>query len=361
MLRSVGAVDRALGSVRKVLETTQASGLDGLGQTLYRQANKRLIQLQEQVVRNDWVIGSPFHLVLDTGNLCNLRCPLCPTPTREKRIPKGQLTYENAKIIIDRFPALLHMNLSCWGEPFLNKDIFRIIRYGADKNIDVLIETNLNRFDAANTRKLIESGLSTLQISLDGASHETYKRMRVGGQFDRVMANINLIRDLQTKLGVDRPRILWKMIVHRHNEHEIEKARQMAHELGVDFTLNEVWVPDKLADQWVPVAEGAATRAHRDAETGVAEKCFSLWQVAMVNFNGDVFPCCSEFTPKDALGNLLETDLKTIWNSPRYRAMRRNNRGDIKCGPCHLDKGTQWYQLWMEGRNDRESLGPSHF
>src|ERR1700719_1253849 len=72
-----------------------------------RYVNKRLVQIQEVFFRNQRVIGLPFSLTLESGNSCNLRCPLCPTTFREKEIPKGTLTFENAKKIIDRFPALL--------------------------------------------------------------------------------------------------------------------------------------------------------------------------------------------------------------------------------------------------------------
>jgi len=71
------------------------------------------------------------------------------------------------------------------------------------------------------------------------------------------------------------------------------------------------------------------------------ESCYSLWQVATVNFNGDVIPCCSEFSRKDAIGNLLEEPFRKIWNNEKYKNLRRQNKGTLNCQACHIDKETQ--------------------
>jgi len=312
--------------------------------TIYKIFNKRLVQIQEKFFRNSRVWGQPFHLVLESGNMCNLRCPLCPTPSREKRIPKGFLTLENAKKIIDQFPALLHINLSLWGEPFLNKEIFDVIKYAKDNNIEVLVQSNLNIFNEDMARKLVESKLDILQISLDGASQETYEKYRVGGTFDRVIANIDLIRKIQQEAGNHTTRIIWKMVVNKFNEHEKEKAKEWAQELGVDFTVVEIYTPPGVESEWKPKeAFSDSFKIHTD----IVESCYSLWQVATVNFNGDVIPCCSEFSPKDAIGNLFQEPFKRIWNNKKIRNLRRHNKKRINCYACHVDKETNWYKLWM--------------
>ena len=114
---------------------------------LHKYLNKRIVQFQEKFIRNPLVVGYPFHLVLETGNICNLKCPLCPTPWREAAIPKGMLDFKSAKKIIDQFPFLLHLNLSLWGEPLLNKEIFNIIRYAKSKIIVELDKDKLMIFN----------------------------------------------------------------------------------------------------------------------------------------------------------------------------------------------------------------------
>ncbi len=310
---------------------------------LYKLLNKVIIQLQEKTLRNSRVIGLPFHLVLEPGNVCNLRCPLCPTPFREKRIPKGFISLDRAKNIIDQFPALVHLNLSLWGEPLLNKDLFDIIAYAQEKGIEVLIQSNLNILDKASAVKLIRSNLHTLQISLDGASQETYERYRVNGTFETVIENINILLDVQQQEDNYSTDIIWKMVVNRYNEHEVEKAKAWAHELGVEFKIVEIYSPDHLADKWKPREN---VRESSLVHTDIVEKCYSLWQVATVNFNGDVLPCCSEFSREDAIGNVFEAPFKKIWNNEKYVALRKANKETLNCPACHVDKDTNWYKLW---------------
>ncbi len=182
--------------------------------------NKRLVQLQERFVRGERVFGHPFQLVLETGNVCNLRCPLCPTPHREERIPTRMLSLDNARRIIDQFPHLCHVNLSLWGEPLLNREIFEIIAYAREKSGEVFMQSNLNVFSREAAEKLVASGLDCLQISLDGASQETYEKYRVRGVFDTVIANIKLLTDAKARAGSARPVVIWKMVVNRFNEHD---------------------------------------------------------------------------------------------------------------------------------------------
>jgi radical SAM protein with 4Fe4S-binding SPASM domain len=311
---------------------------------LYKLINKRVVQIQERFLRNTRVWGYPFHLVLESGNVCNLRCPLCPTPHREQRIPKGMLTLENTKKIIDQFPMLIHLNLSLWGEPLLNRDIFDIIGYAKQKGIEVLIQSNLNRLDQDMAQMLIDSRLDILQISLDGASQKTYEKYRIGGDFEKVMKNIKLLRHLQNSQKKRYPVIIWKMVVNRYNEHEIEKAKAWAEDLGVDFKLVEIYTPPQLAADWKPQKE---LETSEYTHTDEVESCYSLWQVATVNFNGDVIPCCSEFSGEDALGNVLIEPFKKIWNNEKYQSLRKLNKKELNCAACHVDKKTNWYKLWM--------------
>src|SRR5688572_2991286 len=174
-----------------------------------RYLNKRVVQVQARFFRNQRVIGLPFYLTLESGNSCNLRCPLCPTTFRGDSLPRGMLTLENARTIIDRFPALIKVNFSLWGEPFLNKEIFDIVKYAHSKKIETAIQSNfsLPKFDEAMAQRLLDSGLTELWLSIDGASQETYEVYRRRGDLDRVLRNIELLRRLQVEQRREHPKI----------------------------------------------------------------------------------------------------------------------------------------------------------
>jgi radical SAM protein with 4Fe4S-binding SPASM domain len=312
-----------------------------------RSVNKRVVQVQERFLRNQRVVGLPFYLTLESGNSCNLRCPLCPTTFRGNSLPRGMLTLENARTILDRFPALLEVNFSLWGEPFLNKEIFDIVKYASSRKIRTIIQSNfsLPRFDEAMAQRILDSGLSELCLSIDGASQESYEAYRRKGDLARVLRNIEMLRRLQREQNRHTPKIIWKMVVNRFNEHEIPAARAEAERLGLEFLVVEIYTPGHLKEAWKPnqSVEEAGVTTHTDR----TPQCYQLWQVMTVNFNGDVFPCCGEWSPKDALGNVLQQPVSDIWNHAEYRRRRANNKvGPPRCDECHIDKDTRYWRDW---------------
>jgi radical SAM protein with 4Fe4S-binding SPASM domain len=312
-----------------------------------RYVNKRLVQLQEICFRNQRVVGLPFYLTLESGNSCNLKCPLCPTTFREKELPKGMLSLENATQIIDRFPALLTLSLSLWGEPFLNKKIFDVIKYARDRKIDVFVQSNfsLPQFNEEMAQKLLDSDLSRLMLSIDGASQEAYEVYRQKGDFRLVMRNLELLCRMKKEQKRRNPVITWKVVVNKFNQHELDEAKKLADQFGVEFLTVEIYTPSHLEDEWKPTRDISQTgfATHTD-QMG---RCYQLWQVMTVNFNGDVFPCCSEWSPSEAHGNVLKQDVSDIWNNEVYRNRRANNKsGPPACDLCHTDKTTNFWKNW---------------
>ena len=322
-------------------------------------ANKAIVQIQSEYIRNTRVFGQPFQITLESGNVCNLKCPLCPTTHREKRIPSGMLRYENAKTIIDRFPYCVFLILSNWGEPFLNKEIFKIISYAKSKDIEVRLESNFTLFNEDKCRDLVRSRLDTLVIALDGVSQEAYEKYRVGGKVEDVLENIRTLRKVQKEMNDHHTEVVWKFVINRHNDHEVDRAREIAADLGMTFEAVTIWTPEDQKEEWLP------RRKDGDSErnlVGGPQRCHHLWQDVSVNFNGDLFPCCSEFTPSDKVANLLEEPFENAWNSKEYQERRKlNKKGPVDCTMCHGDKDTNWYKVWVdtytgETQRDKEKI-----
>ncbi len=74
----------------------------------------------------------PPLLGIEATNVCNARCPLCPTGNGELQRVKGMLCLEHFQQVIDEVKAhVVMINLFNYGESFLNPDIFAMIRYAA--------------------------------------------------------------------------------------------------------------------------------------------------------------------------------------------------------------------------------------
>ena len=115
---------------------------------------------------------------LEASTACQLKCPACPTAQGEvgKRIGTGFLRYPDFKKIVDDNRWLSTIELSNWGEIFLNPDLGKIIEYAHRKNVRLLAKNgaNLNTVRDEVLEALVKYRFHTLSVSIDGASQETY-------------------------------------------------------------------------------------------------------------------------------------------------------------------------------------------
>ena len=117
------------------------------------------------------------------------------------------------------------------GEPFLNNDAYRMIRYAKDRKIYVTACTNGHYLDA---KELIASGLDEISFQIGGVTEETHGTYRIGSNLKTIVDNIKELTELKKKSGTRSLKIILGFIVMKHNEHEIRAFEKLAKELEVD-------------------------------------------------------------------------------------------------------------------------------
>jgi len=179
--------------------------------------------------------GKPYWLTIDPTNFCQLHCPFCPTGANRGVRGKSSMSLEHFKKFLDLVgPCVIHMDMMNWGESLLNKSLPDMIAHAKRYGIEVRLDANFNDVSEETIEKLILSGLDVLSVSIDGISQETYGRYRVGGNLDRVLANLEALTRRRRELGRTTPHIIWQFLVFRHNEHEAGAVEAFAHARGVD-------------------------------------------------------------------------------------------------------------------------------
>jgi radical SAM protein with 4Fe4S-binding SPASM domain len=322
--------------------------------TLRRLINWGLIKLQ-LAMRSSFILGYPYSLVIESTNICNLKCPLCPTgmgiPGREK----GKMRLVNFKKIIDEIGGYVYsLRLENWGEPLLNEDIYDAISYAKLKKICVSFNTNLTFLTEENAERLILSGLDHIKISLDGATPETYTQYRIGGDFKRVVENIKALISRRRLLNKNNPFIEIQFIIMKHNEHELKDIKRLCADLKVDALLLEKARPDMREElfnsdarsiekfrEWLPTNSKYSVFDYNTKDRKARpQNCSYLWTTAVINWDGSVVPCCSIYDEQYDFGNILEQGLRGIWNGDKYRAARmlmgrgKNNGIETACLNC---------------------------
>ncbi len=294
--------------------------------------NLLLVELQLRFGRTK-VWGYPFEWEIDTTNICQLKCPLCHTGLGTVHRDKGVMHFDTYTSTVDQIKDYcVWLSLYSWGEPFLNRDIDRFIAYAHERRIATIVSSNLNKpLTPEMAERLVKSGLDVLIVSLDGTTQDVYEVYRVTGHLDRVLDNLRLIGETRKRLGSKTPFLEWQYIVMRQNEHQVEEAKRMAVELGVDtITFKRVDFPHgaediELARQWLPRAEMEARLADpfRKPYAEDGARCWRLWRSAVVNWDGGYAPCCYLTDASDDFGDVRTQSVKEIWNNEQYRTARR--------------------------------------
>jgi MoaA/NifB/PqqE/SkfB family radical SAM enzyme len=216
------------------------------------------------------------------------------------------------------------------GEPLLNKTIVAMIEYAHSLNVGVTISTNLAmKLSEETLQGLVKSGLDKLMVSLDGATSETYRQYRVGGNFELVRENVKRLAAIKDQLGSRTPEIQWKFIEFEHNRSEVSVVPSLYRKWGfdsyrIDFDRKDTRVED--------VARSRYARK---------ESCFWLYSTIAVDVDGTVQPCCSFRLSTDwHLGDALVSDIRLLWNSPAYQSLRKGfgrvNYGGSMHPTCRL-------------------------
>jgi len=301
--------------------------------------------------KNPILSSYPSIMMIEPTNLCNLKCPLCPTGSGAIKAPRGHMKFENFKKIIDECgDYLFNVTLWNWGEPFLNEDTYKMIDYAKSKRIFVRVSTNGHLLkDDKNIERIVRAGTDELIFSLDGATKETFLKYRQSGDFEGVIKNLKTLIETKKRLKTKTPFVELQFIVMRHNEHEIPRIREIAKEIGVDkLKMKTVSLEGANAlgfggdknkiKKYKPTDEKYSRYTSDMRRKDMKNECVRLWVSSVINWDGSVSPCCNDPNRVFHFGNVLEGGFKNVWNSPKYvgfrRAILKNKQKIEMCRNC---------------------------
>jgi len=293
--------------------------------------------------RKTRINGYPSHIFIEPTNICNTDCQLCPVGRGVvSDFPKGKLTLENAKRIIDKSKGVVFsIGFWLWGEPLLNKDLFKMIGYAHESKIKTGLSTNLHAFRNNMVESLFASGLDRISISCHGVTQETYEKYQPNKDFDVLRRKIDYITETKEKLGYRKPTIHLVFTITKKNQHEVEQMRAFSEKYGVEADIfyaslnlrfdKNMDESRKRIEEWGPdVLEGIGGPEKKKCYDFVQthnrlpidyEYCKEPFETMYIGWNGDVSACCEDYH-RYVLGNALDQDLKQIWNNEKYREIR---------------------------------------
>jgi radical SAM protein with 4Fe4S-binding SPASM domain len=298
----------------------------------------------------------PRTLQLQTINACQAACTMCPYPVVKDRFPRGRM--DDAlfdKVVAEVAEHRDQMQIFApllQNEPFLDKHLFaRIKRVKAATagKVEVELVTNGAFLSDENIALMREAELDVLDISLDAVSREVYQKVRVGLDFDAVMAGVERV------LAADLPHtaVFVRLVRLRENFDEIEGFARTWRKRGVPVFVYTANNRTGALDDWqdnLAIPEARLSLFHK-AQRRLARlllgHCPVPFSTANILHDGQMLMCVHDWQRKEVLGNVRDHTIAALWNGPRMREIRRlvsERRYDevAACRDCSL-----WRDGWF--------------
>jgi radical SAM protein with 4Fe4S-binding SPASM domain len=307
----------------------------------------------------------PSFVQIEPVGQCNLRCQMCPIQFRTDGPPNGPpafMPFETFTRLVDQLPSMTELQLQGLGEPLMHPRFFDMVAYATARGVEVSTNSNLTLLTPARAERLVTSGLHRLQASIDGATPETYERIRVRSNWQRVVRNLEGLVEAKRRLGSALPRVSMVVVVMRQNLHELEDLVRLSARVGVEsvfvqhlchdfgeetlpahyrpmhqFVAAQTLLgedPARVEDAFAAARAAAAALGvelrlprvtPRPAPLGTRgpDRCDLPWRGAYFSYDGQAMPCCMVATPdRINFGNAAEAGVVPIWESAEYEAFR---------------------------------------
>ncbi len=255
----------------------------------------------------------PVRLWVELVSICNLRCVMCPN----KDLPendRGFMEFEVFKKIIDEAKEFVYeVNLYHRGESLLHPQIGEMIKYARENGLYTKIHTNGTLLEENLINKILESGLQRITFSYDAYDKETYEKIRVGANYERVMGNISRLLQLKRERKASINVFIELIVFPNMKWREIKNKRK---ELASNFKglpLNGI-ITRKIHN-W------AGYLNIRKASNKYSI-CPFPWNALIILWDGTVLPCTQDFFGNYKVGNVKNSSIKEIWNCEEMKRLR---------------------------------------
>jgi radical SAM protein with 4Fe4S-binding SPASM domain len=268
----------------------------------------------------DFVDTFPLQIDFELNSTCNLRCAFCIHG--QGKVERRSLTFDDFRRVIEEgeLHGLCSIKLNYINEPMLNRDLAEYVRFAKEHGVlNVYFATNGTLLTKERGLELITARLTKIMISIDAATHETYKTMRGSDHYTRIVENIENFVALRRSLGVSYPVVRVNFLKTRLNIHEIE-------------AFAERW--DGIADA-IGFQEQVALPGVDDDEllNGMRSeekfRCSFPFKLVVIDSAGHILPCCTFSGREMPIGDIRTGTVGEAWRSERMVELRRIHRESL--------------------------------
>lgn len=305
--------------------------------------NERTTQSHERV-KGLYVLRD---LQIEVTSRCNERCIHCYIPCSEKD-EEYTISKEDCLKIIDNFSSMGGLLISfTGGEVLLHKDIIEIIEYARQKDLEVVLQSNLMSLTDSQVKRLKELNLARVQVSLYSMNPNIHDQITtIKGSFHKTISAIESLHNVEVPIRIAFP-------IMKANKNCYNDIRHYANTIGAELVVDTIIMArsdnstDNLSNRLNLSEVGAVIQDMISSDTSQVETdntekdirkdkplCGAGISSLYICSNGDVIPCVGWNSMK--VGNIYKTSLSQIWEqSLVLKKLRKITLSDFKkCSNC---------------------------
>ena len=311
---------------------------------------------------------NPTVLNIEPTTRCNFNCWYCIG----RHMKQEDIDFDGFLAALDNFPTLKILAVVGEGEPLMHKRFFDMVEIAKAKGIRVVTLSNGSAFSESVIRKLCESKVDYISISIDSVDPTTFAESRIDGDLDKVLEGIKRLTTFRDANGFNYPMVGLKGTLFDHTRDQLPAIADAAKRSGVDMVeafqpINpkqsyvEIYPADKLhllkqsrtvaekigediGKLTLPTIEEFAKRENMAVSNcgpfnGLRPNCNEEWIYSLLS--GDVTPCCQIKDPMDKEWNIFEHSIDAIQSNHHYENVRFNLWNGIfltACDGCYKTK-----------------------
>ncbi|QSZ28121.1 SPASM domain-containing protein [Aceticella autotrophica] len=275
-------------------------------------------------------------LQIEPTRMCNLDCSICMRKNIKKPI-NSFLTFNNFKKICDN--AVLskmfqYIGLHGWGEPLLNKELFKMVEYAEDKGLATNLTTN-GRLINERFEEIFKSGLREIAF---GVYNKNLLR--------EVVPSIRELIKIRNHRCLKIPKTYFDITICKESLSDIQNFIEIAQELRIDavilhrlFNVYKVdpsvkYISQEEEKMLFEKVKEIGRKNGMEIYLPVRHKypCKVVKYSIFITVDGDITPCC--FLPEYTLGNIFEMELSEVFASDGYKNFKKRMPDNQICGRC---------------------------
>lgn len=278
----------------------------------------------------------PSQIIVDVTQFCNLACIHCPHSNFIKTDAHSgaHLDVKLHKKLIDEVATdglgiCQYIRYTANGEPLIHPKFDEMIEYaGKHSKTKINVTTNGVLLTEKKAKKLLDAGVNVFDISLDAYSGETYSKIRVKGDLNKVRPNVLKLIEL-IKKGNYNAKLVVSFVEQPLNMHETKQFENFWKEAGADFVVV------RRLHSAAGAKDDIKSKMKESHKTIIRKPCLYPWERLTLAPEGYLSYCPTDWVKKSHFVHFSETTIKEAWQSEFMNNLRK----------AHLDNNFEGYEF----------------